>query len=128
MNTTAQRQITHALTALARATPGRRRYIAEAATEYLNQVDGRILPLGYDQPFSPACAAANRSDAFRMRRGDTAAAMLGLAVRPNDPNLPATLRAVIDAVNAPVDYLVQAAHTTGAPAAVALVHILGRTS
>ncbi|MFE2323605.1 hypothetical protein ACFXD5_06725 [Streptomyces sp. NPDC059385] len=127
VRTPARRQLDHALTALARTTPGRRRYIAEAATEYLDQIDGRRLPMGYDRPFPPALAAANRSDAFRMRRGDTVAAMLGLAVQPSDPNFPTTLRAIVTAVDTRVDRLVQAAHTTSAPAAIALAHILGGT-
>ncbi|MFD8577172.1 hypothetical protein ACFV1H_17800 [Streptomyces virginiae] len=124
-NTPARRQLDHALTALAATTPGRRRYIAEAATEYLDQIDGRRLPLGYDRPFPPALAAANRADAFRMRRGCTVAAMLGLAVQPSDPHFPTTLRAIVTAVDAPVDRLVETAHTTGAPATVALLHLLG---
>ncbi|MFD6968358.1 hypothetical protein [Streptomyces sp. NPDC059949] len=126
-NSPAQRQLDHALTALARITPGRRRYIAEAAAEYLDQIDGRRLPLGYNRPFPAALADANRADAFRMRRGCTVAAMLGLAIQPADEHFPTTARAIISAVNAPVDRLVQAAHTTGAPAAVALVHLLGGT-
>lgn len=121
----ARRQIRHALTALARTTPGRRRYIAAAAQEYLNQVDGRLLPVGYVRPI--LCDWANRADAYRMRRGSTVAAMLGLAVRSDDRHLPATARAIIDAVNAPVDRLVAAAQTTSAPADVALAHILGGT-
>ncbi|MFF4369652.1 hypothetical protein [Streptomyces sp. NPDC001594] len=124
-NSPARRQLDHALTAIARTTPGRRRYIADAAGEYLSQVDGHTLPLGYDVPFPADLAHANRSDAFRMRRGCTVAAMLGLAVRPSDPYLPDTARAIIDAVNAPVDRLTETAHTTGAPAVVALLHILG---
>ncbi|MFJ3834465.1 hypothetical protein ACIPY6_02990 [Streptomyces sp. NPDC090054] len=124
-DTPAQRQLDHALTALAAASPGRRRYIADAAQEYLDQVDGRRLPLGFNTPFPPALAATNRADAYRMRRGATVATMLGLAVRPHDEHFPATARAVITAVSAPVDRLVEAARTTGAPAAVALAHILG---
>lgn len=119
----ARRQLDHALTALAATTPGRRRYIA-AAQEYLDQIDGRRLPMGYDRPFGPGLESANRADAFRMRRGCTVAAMLGLAVQPSDPNFPTTLRAIISVVDAPVDRLVQAAHTTGTPAAIALVHLL----
>lgn len=120
-----RRQLDHVLTALASMSPGRRRYIAEAAQEYLDQIDGRRLPMGYDRPFPASCAAANRADAYRMRRGCTVAAMLGLAVQPYDEHFPTTVRAVITAIDAPVDRLMQAAHTTGAPAAVALVHLLG---
>ncbi|MER5482941.1 hypothetical protein ABT024_06955 [Streptomyces sp. NPDC002812] len=117
-----RRQLDHVLAALATASPGRRRYIAEAAQEYLDQIDGRRLPVWSSRPIlDDHC---NRGDAFRMRRGCTVAAMLGLAVRPTDPNLPATARAIIDVVNTPVDQLVQAAHNTGAPAVVALVHLL----
>lgn len=122
--TPARRQLDHALTALARMSPGLRRYTAEAAQEYIDQIDGRRLPMGYDRPFHASAAARNRADAFRMRRGNTVAAMLGLAVRPSDPNFPTTLRAIITAVDAPVTTLVEAARTTGAPAAVALVHLL----
>jgi hypothetical protein len=124
-NSPAQRQLDHALTALAVASPGRRRYIAAAAQEYLDQIDGRRLPMGYDRPFHVSAAARNRADAFRMRRGSTVAAMLGLAVQPSDEHFPTTLRAIITAVDAPVTTLVEAARTTGAPAAVALLHILG---
>ncbi|MFG2617789.1 hypothetical protein ACGFXC_09170 [Streptomyces sp. NPDC048507] len=120
----ARRQLDHALTALAATTPGRRRYIAEAGAEYLDQIDGRRLPLGYDRPFPAWDGARNRSDAYRMRRGCTVAAMLGLSVRPHDEYFPATVRAIITAVDAPVDRLVTAARTTGAPAAVALLHLL----
>ncbi|MBT2449464.1 hypothetical protein J7F03_20705 [Streptomyces sp. ISL-43] len=123
--TPARRQLNHALTALAATTPGRRRYIAEAAQEYLDQIDGRRLPLGYDRPFPAWDGARNRSDAYRMRRGCTVAAMLGLAIQSHDEHFPTTARAIITAVNAPIDRLVEAAHTTGAPAAVALAHILG---
>jgi hypothetical protein len=126
-NTPARRQLDHALTALAHMSPGLRRYTAEAAREYLDQIDGRRLPLGYDRPFPTWDGARNRADAYRMRRGNTVAAMLGLAVQPWDPNFPTTLRAIVTAVDAPVDRLMQAAHTTGAPAAVALVHLLGGT-
>lgn len=119
-----RRQLDHALSALAATTPGRRRYTAEAAQEYLDQIDGRRLPMGYNRPFGPGFESANRSDAFRMRRGCTVAAMLGLAVQPNDEHFPTTLRAIITAVSAPVDELVEAARTTGAPAVVALVHLL----
>lgn len=122
--TPARRQLDHALTALARTTPGRRRYIAEAAQEYLDQIDGRRLPVGYALPFPTALADDNRADAFRMRRGWTVAAMLGLAVQPHNEHFPTTMRAIVTAVSAPVDQLVEAAHTTGAPAVVALVHLL----
>ncbi|MEU9000515.1 hypothetical protein [Streptomyces sp. NPDC048551] len=122
-HTQARRQLDHALTALARTTPGRRRYIAEAATQYLAQVDHKILPVGYDTPIYGDWA--NRADAFEMRGGRTVAAMLGLAVRPADEYLPATARAIISAIDAPVDELVEAAYATGAPVAVALLHLVG---
>ncbi|MEU4947704.1 hypothetical protein [Streptomyces lavendulae] len=122
-NSPAQRQLDHALTALARTTPGRRRYIAAAAAQYLAQVDHQILPVGYDTPIYGDWA--NRGDAYEMRGGATVAAMLGLAVRPTDEHFPSTARAIITAVDAPVDRLVEAARTTGAPAAVALLHLVG---
>ncbi|MCY0960847.1 hypothetical protein [Streptomyces sp. H27-H5] len=123
--TPAQRQLDHALTALARTTPGRSRYIADAAERYLAQVERRRRPYGYRRDYRDDMM--NRRDAFEMRGGHTVATMLGLSVRPSDPQFPATARAIITAVNAPVDQLVEAARTTGAPAAVALAHILGGT-
>lgn len=123
--TPARRQLDHALTTLATASPGRRRYIAEAAEQYLAQVERRRRPYGYRRDYRND--TMNRRDAFEMRGGATIAAMLGLAVRPSDPQFPATARAIVTAVNAPVDRLVETAHTTGAPAAVALLHLLGGT-
>ena len=119
---TQDRQISHALTALARTTPGRRRVIQAAAEKYLAQVERRWLPVGYTHPIDDD--RLNRVDAFRMRRGDTLARMLGLACRPDDEHLPDTARAVLAAINAPVDRLMAAATASGFPAAVALVHIL----
>lgn len=118
-----RRQLDHALTALAATTPGRRRYIAEAAAEYLDQIDGRRLPVGYNRPFTTGWI--NRGDAYRMRRGCTVAAMLGLAIQADDRHFPTTARAIITAVNAPVDRLVEVAYATDAPAAVALAHLIG---
>ncbi|MFD9569968.1 hypothetical protein ACFWBI_09000 [Streptomyces sp. NPDC059982] len=123
ITTPARRQLDHALTALARTTPGRRRYIRAAAANYLAQVDHRILPVGYDRPIYGDWA--NRADAYEMRGGRTVAAMLGLAVRPTDADFPTIARAIVTAVDAPVDHLVQAARTSGAPAAIALLHLVG---
>lgn len=122
-HTQARRQLDHALTALARTTPGRRRYIAAQAERYLAQVERRRRPAGYRRDYRDDMM--NRRDAFEIRGGATVAAMLGLSVRPSDAQFPATARAIITAVNAPVDRLTEAAHITGAPAAVALIHILG---
>ncbi|MFD3717253.1 hypothetical protein [Streptomyces sp. NPDC058674] len=119
----ARRQLDHALTALAATTPGRRRYIAAEAERYLAQVERRRRPYGYRRDYRDDMI--NRRDAFEMRGGATVAAMLGLAVRPSDPQFPSTARAIITAVGAPVDQLIETARTTGAPAAVALVHLLG---
>lgn len=116
------RQIRHALTALASTTLGRRLVIQTAAEEYLSQVDRRMLPMGYDQPI--VYDAGNRSDAFRMRRGNTFASMLGLAVRPSDEYLPDTARTVLAAINATVDQLTDAAHRTGSPGGVATLYVL----
>jgi hypothetical protein len=121
--TQARRQLDHALTALAATTPGRRRYIAAQAERYLAQVERRRRPAGYRRDYRSD--VMNRRDAFEIRGGATVAAMLGLSVRPSDAQFPRTARAIINAVNAPVDRLTEAAHTTGAPAAVALIHILG---
>lgn len=120
---TAQRQLDHALTALSRMSPARRRYIAAAAERYLAQVERRHRPYGYGRDLR--VDTMNRADAFTYRGGSTVARMLGLAVQPSDPRFPATARAVITAVDAPVDRLVETAQTTGAPAAVALLHLLG---
>ncbi|MGW7247726.1 hypothetical protein [Streptomyces decoyicus] len=116
------RQTRHALTALARTTPGRRRVIQTAAENYLAQVDRRTLPIGWAIPITND--RFNRVDAFRMRRGDVLARLLGLAVQPADEHLPHTARAVLAAINATVDQLTQAAHRTGNPAAVAIGHVL----
>jgi hypothetical protein len=115
------RQIAHALAALARTTPGRRRFIQAAAEEYLSQVDRRVLPRGYDMPI--ATEAGNRADAYRMRRGWTVAQMLGIACRPSDRHLPATARAVLAAIDAPVQQLTAAATATGQPLLVAVLHV-----
>jgi len=119
------RQIRHALTALAATTPSRRGFIARAAADYLSQVDRRRLPVGYREPIFDD--RSNRADAYRMRGGDTLARMLGLAVRPSDEHLPATARAVLAATNANVDRLTEAAHRTGAPGAVATLYVLTGT-
>ncbi|MGW4256908.1 hypothetical protein [Streptomyces californicus] len=119
------RQTSHALTMLAATTPGRRRVIQAAAEEYLSQIDRDRLPLGYDVPITDD--HYNRVDAYRMRGGRTFARMLGIACQPSDPQLPDTARAVLAAITAPVDRLTERAATTGQPAAVALLHILGAT-
>ncbi|WP_432111386.1 hypothetical protein [Streptomyces sp. YPW6] len=121
----ASRQTRHALTALTTLTPGRRHVIQAAAEEYLSQVDRRRLPMGYDLPIT--LDHSNRADAYRMRRGDTFARMLGISCQPSDADLPNTARAVLAAINAPVDRLTARAATTGQPTAIALLHILGAT-
>ncbi|MFD4855125.1 hypothetical protein [Streptomyces atratus] len=118
-----QRQTQHALTALARTTPGRRRLIAACAEEYLAQVDRRRLPVGYHKPILDD--RSNRVDAFSMRRGDQFARMLGIACRPSNEHLPATARAVLDVVDAPVRKLTAAATATGQPHLIAVLHIAG---
>ncbi|MFF0629816.1 hypothetical protein [Streptomyces sp. NPDC004296] len=118
------RQILHALTALSRTTPGRRRLVRDCAEQYLSQVDRQRLPVGYDQPISTDWA--NRADAHRMRHGDQFARMLGISCRPGDRHLPATARAVIAAVDAPVEQLVDIAQRTGDPAGVAVAHVVSR--
>lgn len=119
---TAARQIRHALTALTHTTPARRHTIAAAAADYLSQIDHHRLPVGYRAPITDE--RTNRIDAYRMRRGHQFARMLGLGVRPDDAHLPATARAVLDQLDAPVIRLTAAAETTGAPGVVALLHIL----
>lgn len=115
-------QTRHALTALNRTTTGRRRVIQAAAEEYLSQVDRRRLPMGWVQPITDD--RFNRVDAYRMRRGDLFARMLGIACRPSDPQLPDTARAVLAELNATVDQLTARAMATGQPNAVALVHLI----
>lgn len=117
------RQARHALTVLARLTPGRRTIVQHAATEYLSQVDGHVLPMGYDWPLHNA--AANRADAYRMRFGATLTGVLGISCQPGDADLPDTARAVLTAINAPVDQLTTHARTTGQPAAIVFLHIAG---
>lgn len=124
-HTAITRQTRHALTALTALTPGRRHVLQAAAEEYLSQVDRRRLPLGYDLPIT--LDHSNRADAYRMRRGETFARMLGIACQPSDADLPNTARAVLAAINGPVDQLAARAITTGQPTAVALLHILGAT-
>lgn len=122
----ARKQISHALTALANTTPGRRRLIAACAEAYLAQVDRHVLPMGYDQPIHTD--AGNRGDAYRMRRGEQFAQMLGISCRPANADLPATARAVIAAVNKPVVELTDAAIATGNPVGVALLHLINGTT
>ncbi|MEU3976869.1 hypothetical protein [Streptomyces bacillaris] len=124
-STPASRQTAHALTALATLTPGRRRVIQAAAEEYLSQIDRHRLPLGYDLPIT--LDHSNRADAYRMRRGETFARMLGISCQPSDADLPDTARAVLATINAPVDQLTARATATGQPAAIALLHLLGAT-
>lgn len=118
----APRQTSHALTALANMSPGRRRLIAACAEAYLAQVDRRVLPMGYDQPIHTD--AGNRGDAYRMRRGEQFAQMLGISCRPANADLPATARAVLAAVDEPVVELTNAANATGHPFGVALLHLI----
>lgn len=125
MNTTS-RQTRHALTALARTTPGRRNLIAARAAKYVAQIDRRILPLGHDAPIGND--RLNRIDAYRMRGGDQVARMLGIACRPEDTSLPNTARAVLDAVDATPRRLAALAHATGHPHLVAALHVAGVTA
>ncbi|MER6607355.1 hypothetical protein ABT282_15935 [Streptomyces sp. NPDC000927] len=118
-----QRQTRHALAALAHTTPGRRRLIAAYAEEYLSQVERRRLPLGWNVPITDD--HYNRVDAYRHRRGDAFASMLGIACRASDPRLPDTARAVIDAVDAPVRKLIATAVATGQPNLIAALYIAG---
>lgn len=122
MITTGQRQTQHALTALARTTPGRRRLIAACAEEYLTQVERRAFPFGWDGPV--ADDPYSRANAYWNRRGRQFAQMLGISCQPSDRNLPATARAVIDAVTAPVRQLTAAAARSGNPAAVAVAYVV----
>ncbi|WP_406004405.1 hypothetical protein [Streptomyces sp. NBC_00987] len=117
------RQAQHALKMLATVTPGRRRVIEAAATEYLSQIDRRRLPLGWNQPITDD--RYNRVDAYRMRRGHVLARMLGISCRPSDPQLPDTARAVLAAIDAAPRRLTDLARTTGQPALVALLHMVG---
>lgn len=121
----ATRQTSHALTALATLTPGRRHVIQAAAEEYLSQIDRRRLPLGYDQPITDD--RINRADAYQMRRGDVFTRMLGIACQPSDAQLPDTARAVLAAIDAPVTELTTRAEATGHPDLIALLHLLGAT-
>ncbi|MFI7315165.1 hypothetical protein [Streptomyces hygroscopicus] len=117
------RQIRHALTALAHTTPGRRRVIQAAAEDYLAQIDRRRLPVGYNRAI--LSDHDNRADAYRMRRGQTFARMLGLAVHPADEHLPDTARAALEAIDAPVRQLTAAATASGQPLLVAVAHCAG---
>ncbi|MFI2084344.1 hypothetical protein ACH43Y_28795 [Streptomyces rubiginosohelvolus] len=119
------RQTRHALIVLATLTPGRRHIIQVAAEGYLSQVDRRRLPVGYTRPITDD--RDNRADAYRMLGGDTLTRMLGISCRPDDARLPDTARTVLATVSAPVDRLIARAATTGQPATVALLHILGAT-
>lgn len=119
------RQTSHALAMLATTTPGRRRVIQAAAEGYLAQVDRRRLPLGYDLPITSD--HSNRADAYRMRRGETFARMLGISCSPSDANLPDTARAVLAAIDAPVTELTDRAEATGQPVLVAMLHLIGAT-
>ncbi|MFF0629814.1 hypothetical protein [Streptomyces sp. NPDC004296] len=116
------RQTRHALTALARTTPARRRLIRTCAEEYLSQIDRHRLPMGYGQPmlYDPA----NRSDAYRMRRGAQLAGMLGISCRPDDKDLPETARAVVAAVDATVHELTAVAHCIGDPVGIAVAYVV----
>ncbi|MEU0831267.1 hypothetical protein [Streptomyces sp. NPDC005969] len=117
------RQTRHALEMLATMAPGRRRVVEAAAADYLSQVERRSLPLGYTvQIFDDR---ANRVDAYGMRRGHVVARMLGIACRPGDENLPDTARAILAAISAPVDRLVEQATATGQPTLLALLHVMG---
>ncbi|MGW5816497.1 hypothetical protein [Streptomyces noursei] len=116
------RQAQHALTALARTTPTRRRLIRECAEEYLSQIDRHRLPVGCRWPigYDPA----NRADAYRMRRGLQFAGMLGISCRPDDEDLPATARAVVAAVDATLHELTAVAHCAGDPVGIAVAYVV----
>jgi hypothetical protein len=116
---TQARQIRHALTALSHTTPGRRLVIESAARNYLNQVDRRRLPIGYSVPIHDD--RRNRIDAFCMGGGHTLARMLGIAAKPSNEDMPATARAILDAIDAPVRMLTESAHRTGQPILIAIL-------
>jgi len=116
------RQIRHALNALARTTPGRRRAIQAAAENYLSQINRHRLPVGYNQPIPDD--RINRADAYRMRQGSTLTRMLGISCHPTDEHLPATARAVLAAIDAPIRHLANAATTTGEPVTVAVAYLV----
>lgn len=116
------RQVRHALAALSRASVGRQRLVRRAASDYLSQIDRVKLPLGCDRPIWDD--DRNRSDAFRMRRGDLLAKLLGIACRPSDRHLPGTARAVLAELDAPVRQLTEKARATGQPHLVAVLHLL----
>jgi hypothetical protein len=111
---------------LATTPPGRRRVIQAAAEEYLSQIERHRLPLGWNQPITDD--RYNRVDAYRMRRGDVFARMLGIACQPSDADLPDTARAVLAGINAPVAELTARAEATRQPVAVALLHVFGATA
>ncbi|MFH8752962.1 hypothetical protein ACH4GK_17795 [Streptomyces rimosus] len=119
------RQMRHALTALAKVSPGQRRRIREAAEEYLSQVEYRRLPAGYKRPLIDE--RVNRADAFKLRRGNLLARLLGISCRPDDEDLPDTARAVIAACEAPVTALTEAAQSSGDPVGVAVAYVVAGT-
>jgi hypothetical protein len=116
---TQTRQIRHALTALTHITPGRRLVIESAARNYLDQIDRRRLPVGYSVPIHDD--RRNRIDAFTMGGGHTLARMLGIAATPSTPDLPATARAILYAIDTPVRLLTEAATRTGQPLLIAVL-------
>ncbi|WP_405699115.1 hypothetical protein OG209_05335 [Streptomyces sp. NBC_01383] len=118
-------QTRHALAMLATTAPGRRRVIQAAAEEYLSQIERRRLPLGWNIPITDD--RYNRVDAYRMRRGEVFARMLGISCQPSDAQLPDTARAVLAAIDATPQHLADLAQVTGQPALVALLHLVGAT-
>ncbi|MEU8623271.1 hypothetical protein [Streptomyces sp. NPDC048669] len=118
-------QARHALAMLATTAPGRRRVIQAAAEEYLSQIDGHRLPVGWNQPITDD--RYNRVDAYRMRQGGTFARMLGIACQPSDAQLPDTARAILAAIDATPQRLADLARVTGQPGLVALLHLVGAT-
>ncbi|MEU7156034.1 hypothetical protein AB0A98_06255 [Streptomyces chrestomyceticus] len=119
------RQTRHALTVLAHTSTGRQRLIRACAEDYLSQVDRQCLPIGCNLPIRSN--RANRADAFRYRRGDLLARLLGLAVRPDDEHLPDTARAVIAAYDEPVTALTDAAHLNGDPVGITVAYVIAGT-
>ncbi|MEU5976294.1 hypothetical protein [Streptomyces sp. NPDC047315] len=94
------------------------------AGPYLEQVDGRRRPLGYDHGRTLAGPVA-LIDAYRMR-GAELVSLLGLQLGADDAPfvLPEVARAIVAAAEAPVEALTARATVTGQPAAIALLHLI----
>ncbi|MFE2555998.1 hypothetical protein ACFXGT_08170 [Streptomyces sp. NPDC059352] len=119
--TAAELQTKHALTVLAAATPGRRRHIAAAAEDYLGQIDRRRLPIGFKRAILDD--GLNRIDAYHLRHGHEFAKALGLGGGENNPGLGEVARAVLAAIDAPIQRLTACATQTGQPILVAVLHV-----